>query len=96
MCNADVNWPSMTCDLMKLDYFLWRTVKDKDCANNRENIQNLNAEFYGTVSEIRFKKFKSVVKNWFDTVVLFKIIVLLLKNIERFAFFFKTKSYSNI
>ncbi|KOC67568.1 hypothetical protein WH47_10519, partial [Habropoda laboriosa] len=27
--NSDVNWPSISCELMSVDYFLWRYVKSE-------------------------------------------------------------------
>lgn len=39
--NGDVNWPSRSCDLTPLDFFLWGYVKDKVYANAPQTIDAL-------------------------------------------------------
>jgi len=51
--NADVNWPSRSCDLTPLDYFLWGAVKDECYANQPETIQELKHEIKVAIDEIR-------------------------------------------
>ena len=60
--NADVNWPSRSCDLTPLDYFLWGTIKD-DYANQPETIQELKHEIKVVIDEIRAHTVKNVLKN---------------------------------
>jgi len=64
--NVDVNWPSRSCDLTPLDYFLWRTVKDECYANQPETIQELKHEIKVTIDEICAHTVENVLKNWVD------------------------------
>ena len=64
--NVDVNQPPRSCDLTPLDYFLWRTVKDKCYANQPETIQELKHEIKVAIDEIRAHTVENVLKNWVD------------------------------
>ena len=64
--NSDVNWPSRSCDLSPLDYFLWGAVKDKCYANHPETIEALKHEIEVAIQEIQAGTIERVQKNWVD------------------------------
>ena len=50
---TDVVWSSRSCDLTKLDYYLWCAVKDKCCADKPETIDGLNGNIREAIGEIQ-------------------------------------------
>ena len=53
---ADVVWPSRSCQLTPLDYYLWGAIKDKCYADKPETIDALKDNIRKTTSD-------SVLKN---------------------------------
>ena len=49
---ADVVWPSRSCDLIPLDYYLWDAIKDKCYADKPETIKALKQKFEKIFSNI--------------------------------------------
>lgn len=64
--NGDVNWPSRSCDLTPLDYYLWGAVKDKCYVNHPETIEALKQEIEVAIHEIEAQTIENVLKNWVD------------------------------
>ena len=64
--NSDVNWPSQSCDLTPLDYFMWGAVKDKCYADHPETIEALKHEIEIAIHGIEAKTIENVLKNWVD------------------------------
>ena len=50
---ADVVWPSRSCDLTPLDYYMWGAVKDKCYADKPETIEALKDNIREAVGEIQ-------------------------------------------
>ena len=51
---ADVVWPSQSCDLTPLDYYLWRGVKDKYYTDKPETIDALKYNMREAIGEIHW------------------------------------------
>ena len=49
---ADVVWPSRSCYLIPLDYYLWGAVKDKCYADKPETIDTLKDNSREAIDEI--------------------------------------------
>ena len=62
-CRADVVWPSRSCDLTPLDYYLWDTVKDRCYANKSETIDALKNNIREAIGEIQLHTIYNVLKN---------------------------------
>ena len=43
--NGEVNWPPRSCDLTRLDFFLWVYSKSKVNTNNPKTFQHLKKTF---------------------------------------------------
>ena len=65
---ADVVWPSRSCDLTPLDYYLWGAVKDKCYADKPEAIDALMDNIREAVGQIQLDTIDNVLKNWTDRV----------------------------
>jgi len=63
--NADVNWPSRSCDLTPLDYFYGELSK-MSYTNQPETIQELKHKIKVAIDEIRAYTVENVLKNWID------------------------------
>ena len=50
---ADVVWPSRSCDLILLDYYLWGAVKDECYADKPETIDALKDNIREAISEMQ-------------------------------------------
>ena len=61
---ADVVWPSRSCDLTSLDYYLWGAVKDKCYADKPETIDSLKDNIRKAIGEIQLHTSDNVLKNW--------------------------------
>ena len=64
----DVVWPSPSCDLTLLDYYLWDAVKDKCYADRPETIDALKNNICEAIGEIHLHTICNVLKNWTDRV----------------------------
>ena len=60
---SDVVWPSRSCDLTPLDYYLWRAVKDKCYADKPETIDDLKDNIREAIGEIQLHTIDNVLKN---------------------------------
>ena len=65
---ADVVWPSRSCDLTPLDYYLWGAVKDKSYADKPETIDALKDNIREAIGEIQLHTIDNVLKNCTDRV----------------------------
>ena len=65
---TDVVWPSRSCDLPLLDYYLWGAVRDKCYADKREAIDALKDCTRKAISEIQLHTIDNVLKNCIDRV----------------------------
>ena len=61
--NPDVNWPPRSCELIPLDYFLWRAVKDKFYVNHPETIEVLKHEVEVAIHGIEAQTIENVLNN---------------------------------
>ncbi|CAH2092800.1 unnamed protein product [Euphydryas editha] len=61
---GDINWPSRSCDLTLLDYFLWGYVKYRIYADKKQTIAALKANITRIVHEIEPHLCENVVQNW--------------------------------
>ena len=64
--NSDGNWLPRSSDWTQLDYFLWRSVKDKCYANLPESIEALKYEIEVAIHGIEAQTIQNVLKNWVD------------------------------
>ena len=60
---ADVVLPSRSCDLTRLDYYLWGAVKDKCYADKPETIEALKDNIREAIGEIQLHTIDNVLKN---------------------------------
>ena len=65
---ADDVWPSRSCDLTPLDYYLRGAVKDKCYADKPEIIDVLKDNICEAIGEIQLHTIDKVLKNWTDHV----------------------------
>ena len=65
---ADAVWPSRSCDLTPLDYYLWGAVKDKCYADKPETIEALKDNIREAIAEIQLHKIDNVLRSWTDRV----------------------------
>ena len=62
---AHVVWPSRSCDLTPLDYYLWGVVKDKCYADKPDTIDELKDNIREAIGEIELHTIDNVLKNGF-------------------------------
>ena len=60
---ANVVWPSRSCDLTPLEYYLWNAVKDKCYANKPETTDALKDNIHEDICEIQLYTIDNVLKN---------------------------------
>ena len=65
---VDVVWPTRSCDLTPLDYYLWCAVKDKCYADKLETIDVLKDNIRKAIGEIQMHTIDNVLKNWTNRV----------------------------
>ena len=66
--SADVVWPTRSCDLTPLDYYLWGAVKDKCYADKSETIDALKGNIREVIREIQLHIIDNVLKYGWDSV----------------------------
>ena len=66
---ADVIWPPWSCDLIPLNYYLWRAVKDKCYAEKSETIDGLKDNIREAIGKTQLYTIDNVLKNCTDRVV---------------------------
>ncbi|GFV66502.1 transposable element Tc3 transposase [Trichonephila clavipes] len=59
-----VNWPSRSCDLTPLDYFLWGYVKSLVYADKPQTLYPLEDNISRVIADIRPQMSEKVIKNW--------------------------------
>ena len=66
---TDVVWSPRSCDLTRLDFYLWGAVKYK-CYTNKlqETIDALKDNIREAIDEIQLQTIDNVVKNWNDRI----------------------------
>ena len=59
---GDVIWPSRSCDMTSLDYYLWGAVKEKCCSNKRGTINALKDNIREVFGEIQLHTIDNMLK----------------------------------
>ncbi|GFS76579.1 putative transposable element [Trichonephila clavipes] len=59
-----VNWPSRSCDLTPLDYFLWGYVKSLIYADKQQTLDHLTDNIRRVIADIRPQMLEKVIENW--------------------------------
>ncbi|GFY35132.1 transposable element Tc3 transposase [Trichonephila clavipes] len=59
-----VNWPTRSCDLTPLDYFLWGYVKSLVYADKPQTLDHLEDNIRHVIAEIRPQMLEKVIENW--------------------------------
>ncbi|GFW43823.1 putative transposable element [Trichonephila clavipes] len=59
-----VNWPTRSCDLTPLDYFLWGYVKSLVYADKPQTLDHLEDNIRCVIADIRPQMLEKVIKNW--------------------------------
>ena len=65
---VDVVWPTRSCDLTPLDYYLWGAVKDKCYSDKPDTMDALKGNIHEVIDEIQLHAIDNVLKNWTDCV----------------------------
>lgn len=61
---GDVSWPSRSCDLSPLDFFLWGYVKDKVYTDNPQTLEHLKDNIREVIATIQPAMCKKVIENY--------------------------------
>ncbi|GFV04564.1 RNase H domain-containing protein [Trichonephila clavipes] len=59
-----VNWPTRSCDLTPLDYFLWGYVKSLVYADKPQTLDHLEDNIRRVIADIRPQMLEKVIENW--------------------------------
>ncbi|GFU50151.1 uncharacterized protein TNCV_299991 [Trichonephila clavipes] len=59
-----VNWPSRSCDLTPLDYFVWGYVKSLVYADKPQTLDHLEDNIRRVIADIRPQMLERVIENW--------------------------------
>ncbi|GFX84549.1 transposable element Tc3 transposase [Trichonephila clavipes] len=59
-----VNWPPRSCDLTRLDYFLWGYVKSLVYADGPQTLDHLEDNIRRVIVDIRPQMLEKVIENW--------------------------------
>ncbi|GFV96124.1 DUF4817 domain-containing protein [Trichonephila clavipes] len=59
-----VNWPPRSCDLTRLDYFLWSYVKSLVYADKPQTLDHLEDNIRRVIADIRPQMLGKVIENW--------------------------------
>ncbi|GFX15839.1 transposable element Tc3 transposase [Trichonephila clavipes] len=59
-----VNWPTRSCDLTPLDYFLWGYVKSLIYVDKPQTLDHLEDNIRRVIADIRPQMFEKVIENW--------------------------------
>ncbi|GFU32851.1 putative DD41D transposase [Trichonephila clavipes] len=59
-----VNWPSRSCDLTPLDYFVWGYVKSLVYADKPQTLDHLEDNIRRVIAYIRPQMLEKVIENW--------------------------------
>ena len=80
---ADVVWPSRSCNLTPLGYYLWGAIKDKCYADKPETIDVLNDNIREAIGKIQLHTIDNVFKNSTD-----RVGYCMASRLSHFFFFF--------
>ena len=61
---GDVNWPTRSCDLAPLDFFLWGFLKSQVYANKLQSIDAIKVNITKAIVQIQPDMCGSVIINW--------------------------------
>ncbi|GFV61985.1 transposable element Tc3 transposase [Trichonephila clavipes] len=59
-----VNWPPRSCDLTRLDYFLWGYVKSLVYVDKPQTLDHLEDNTRRVIADIRPQMLEKVIENW--------------------------------
>ncbi|GFW00656.1 DUF4817 domain-containing protein [Trichonephila clavipes] len=59
-----VNWPPRSCDLTRLEYFLWSYVKSLVYADKPQTLDHLEDNIRRVIADIRPQMLEKVIENW--------------------------------
>ncbi|GFX39511.1 uncharacterized protein TNCV_2668731 [Trichonephila clavipes] len=59
-----VNWPTRSCNLTPLDYFLWGYVKSLVYADKPQTLDHLEDSIGRVIADIRPQRLEKVIENW--------------------------------
>ncbi|GFU97649.1 transposable element Tc3 transposase [Trichonephila clavipes] len=59
-----VNWPPRSCDLTRLDYFLWGYVKSLVYVDKPQKLDHLEDNIRRVIADIRPQMLEKVIENW--------------------------------
>ncbi|GFY78708.1 putative DD41D transposase [Trichonephila inaurata madagascariensis] len=62
--NGPVDWPSRSCDLTPLDFFLWGYVKSFGYANKPTTLEELKANIEREIAAVSAEMCGRVMENW--------------------------------
>ena len=62
--NGPVDWPSRSCDLTPLDFFLWGYVKSLVYANKLTKLEDLRANIEREIAAVSAEMCGRVIENW--------------------------------
>ncbi|GFT12454.1 transposable element Tc3 transposase [Trichonephila clavipes] len=62
-----VNWPSRSCDLTPLDYFLWGYIKSLVYADKPQTLDHLEDNIRRVIADIQPQMLEKVIENWTST-----------------------------
>ena len=62
--NGDYNWPSRSCDLTPLDFFLWGYMKDKVYTDAPQSIEELKGKIRVVIDEVEPQICENVMENF--------------------------------
>lgn len=65
---GDTNWPSRSCDLNPLDFFLWGYVKDRVNTDRPQTLDQLKNNIRQVIGEIQPSMCRKVVENYIKRV----------------------------
>ncbi|GFU25127.1 DUF4817 domain-containing protein [Trichonephila clavipes] len=63
-CFGPVNWPPRSCDLTRVDYFLWSYVKSLVYADKPQTLDHLEDNIRRVTADIRPQMLEKVIENW--------------------------------
>ncbi|GFV48575.1 uncharacterized protein TNCV_5068601 [Trichonephila clavipes] len=59
-----VNWPSRSCDITSLDYFLWGYVNSLVYADKAQTLDHLEDNICRVIAYMRPQMLEKVIENW--------------------------------
>lgn len=62
--NANITWPSRSCDLTPLDFFFWAYLKEKVYINDPQTITDLKDNIIHEIGEIKSQLCQKVIENF--------------------------------